>query len=77
MYYNTDSRFICIKCGKENKILTGIHRYRNREYLHVKDVFCLNCNEVTKNVEVRIYDEYEEVNNHLPELYNQYYNKSE
>ena len=56
------SRFICLKCMKENMLATGIQRnHSQREKGHVKDLFCLRCGFVTKNEEVRYCDVYEEI----------------
>ena len=46
----TASNFICLKCGKMG---IPIHRKRSREKGHVKDLFCVHCNEVTHQMELR------------------------
>lgn len=47
------SRFICLKCMKENMVGQGIQRYNQREMNHIKDLYCIYCKIVTKNLEVR------------------------
>ena len=43
------SRFLCYKHLGENYIGSGIQRYgHQREKFHCKDLFCLQCNEITK-----------------------------
>lgn len=51
------SRFICLKCKKNNLVGAGIQRGKQREKYHVKDLFCINCKERTKNIEVRYKDD--------------------
>lgn len=67
------SRFICIRCEKQNHILDGIQRVKQREKYHIKDCLCLTCGMETKNVEVRFCDDYNDVYLHIPELVNKYY----
>lgn len=55
------SRFICMRCMSENMLARGIQRQRQRERKHVKDLYCLKCREVTKCIEVRFCDSYEEI----------------
>lgn len=55
------SRFICMKCMNENMLARGIQRQKQREQKHVKDLYCLKCGEVTKCIEVRFCDSYEEI----------------
>lgn len=55
------SRFICLKCMQENMLARGIQRQKQREQKHVKDLYCLKCGEVTKCIEVRFCDSYEEI----------------
>lgn len=55
------SKFICCKCLKENRVGDGIQRRRQREKGHTKDLFCLCCQEVTKNTEVRYCDSFQEL----------------
>lgn len=55
------SRFICLRCLKQNHIGDGIQRFgRQRPIEHEKDLYCLNCKIVTQNMEVRYCDDYEE-----------------
>ena len=42
-------------------LASGIQRQRQREQKHVKDLYCLKCGEVTKCIEVRFCDSYEEI----------------
>ena len=70
------SRFICLQCLKENKLGAGIQRTRRREKNHIKDLTCLNpgCNgTVTKNVEVRFFDNFDAVMLKAEELRVKYY----
>lgn len=60
------STFICLECRKEN--MPGIQRNLSKEWGHVKTMYCPWCNEVTKNVEVRFMDNYEEVRRDIPRL---------
>lgn len=55
------SRFICMKCMRENMIVTGMQRKNQREIGHTKDIFCIGCKEITKNIEVRYCDNYDEI----------------
>ena len=55
------SRFICLKCMNENMLASGIQRQRQRERKHIKDLYCLKCREVTKCIEIRFCDSYEEI----------------
>lgn len=55
------SRFICLRCLKQNHIGDGIQRFgRQRPIEHEKNLYCLNCKIVTQNMEVRYCDDYEE-----------------
>jgi hypothetical protein len=68
------SRFICCKCLQENMIGTGIQReHKQREKNHVKDLYCLVDKEVTKNLEVRYCDIFEEMMDKASELHIEYY----
>ena len=67
------SRFICLKCETENMIGDGIQRGKQREKFHIKDLFCLECGDVTKNVEVRYCDDYAEIMGNVDELKEEYY----
>ena len=55
------SQFICMKCMNENMLARGIQRQRQRERKHVKDLYCLRCSEITKCIEVRFCDSYDEI----------------
>lgn len=69
------SRWICLRCLKENRVGEGIQRGRKqREKFHIKDLSCL-CNslEPTKNVEVRYCDSFKEIMDKAEELHNEYY----
>ena len=67
------SRFICLKCLQLNNVGDGIQRDKPRPKFHVKDLYCINCDCITKNTEIRYNDFIEEVNPKLKELQNLYY----
>lgn len=71
------SRFICIKCLKENCLGSGIQRGpRQREKGHIKDMTCFNsgCNgEITKNIEVRYCDDFAAILEKAKELHTELY----
>ena len=68
------SRFVCCKHLGENYIGTGIQRYgHQREKFHCKDLFCLQCNEITKNVEIRWCDDYLEMLDYAQQIRSRYY----
>lgn len=68
------SRFICCKHLGENYIGSGIQRYgHQREKFHCKDLFCLQCNEITKNLEIRWCDDYLEVYEMAQQIRSCYY----
>ena len=72
------SRFICCKCLKENQIGSGIQRANQREKGHIKDLTCINpgCNgDITKNIEVRYCDSFDEMMEKAKELHREYYGK--
>lgn len=73
------SRFICCKCLTENFIGAGIQRGgKQREKGHVKDLTCINkgCNgEITKNIEVRYCDSFEEMMIEAEKIHIEYYGK--
>ena len=72
------SRFICCKCLKENQIGSGIQRVNQREKGHVKDLTCINpgCNgDITKNIEVRYCDSFDEMMEKAEKLHREYYGK--
>lgn len=55
------SRFICLKHCGINYIGEGIQRDRQREKGHIKNLYCLDCREITKNLEIRYCDDYLEM----------------
>lgn len=70
------SRFICCKCLQENCVGRGIQRSHQREKFHIKDLTCINtgCDgKITKNIEVRYNDDYDEVFQKAIELHEYYY----
>ena len=73
------SRFICCKCMKENYVGFGIQRGgRQREKNHIKDLTCLNrgCDGmITKNLEVRYCDSFQEMMDKAEKLHIRYYGK--
>ena len=73
------SRFICCKCLKENQIGSGIQRANQRSKYHIKDLTCINsgCNgDITKNIEVRYCDSFDEMMQKAEELHREYYNNT-
>ena len=69
------SRFICLRCQNINHIGDGIQRRRQKEKYHIKDLFCLNCQEVTKNMEIRWCDDLDEISHRAEEISEMYYTK--
>lgn len=71
------SRFICCRCLKENRIGLGIQRGgHQREKGHIKDLTCINpgCDgTITKNIEIRYCDGFEEIMEKAKELHKVYY----
>ena len=70
------SRFICLKCMKLNQLGSGIQRGgHQREKYHIKDLMCLNCKDedITKNIEVRWCDNYDEIYKKAVEIRSRYY----
>lgn len=65
------SDFICLSCGRV--IMKGIQRPRQREHLHIKDLYCVFEKKTVKSVEVRWCDEEVEIREHIPELKREYY----
>ena len=55
------SRFICLHCMNENMVVAGIQRKQQREKGHIKDISCLYCKSITKNIEIRYCDSYDEI----------------
>lgn len=69
------SRFICLKCLNINEVGDGIQRANQREKGHVKDLHCISCGCVTKNIEVRHCDWLEEIKDKAEKLHIKYYGK--
>lgn len=69
------SRFICLKHCGENLVGLGIQRSRQRKKHHIKDLYCLQCNEVVKNLEVRHCDSFQEMMDKAKVLHIEYYGK--
>lgn len=68
------SRFICCKCLKDNHVGDGIQRFgHQREKLHVKNLYCLFCGEITRNAEIRWCDSREEIMENAMEVHREYY----
>lgn len=70
------SRFLCIKHMGENYIGAGIQRSNQREKWHVKDLYCMFCKCITKNMEIRWCDTYEEIYNKAINVRNKYYKEN-
>lgn len=72
------SHFICIKHQGENCLGAGIQRGgHQREKWHRKDLYCVKCREVTKNLEVRWCDDYIEAYEIAEKLREEYYPETE
>ena len=71
------SRFICLKCLKENQLGSGIQRANQREKGHTKNLYCIYCNEITRNTEVRWRDSYDEMMDKAIEVHREYYSEYE
>ena len=72
------SRFICCKCLKENSIGSGIQRSNQRRKYHIKNLTCINpcCNgDITKNIEVRYCDSFDEMMKKAEKLHLELYGK--
>lgn len=67
------SRFICLKHCGENFTGSGIQRGKIRERFHIKDLYCPQCKEIVKNLEVRYCDDFEEIMNKAVELHKEIY----
>lgn len=67
------SSFICLKHLGINYVGEGIQRDRQREKGHIKDLYCLECNKVTKNLEIRYCDDYLEMFDRAGNLQREYY----
>lgn len=71
------SRFICCKCLDDNPVGGGIQRGgKQREKGHVKNLYCIQCRTITKNVEVRYCDNYFEAMERALELHKEYYEEA-
>lgn len=69
------SQFICLRCLQLNQLGDGIQRSHQRERLHVKDLTCINCKCITKNIEVRHCDWIEDIKEEAARLHIKYYEK--
>ena len=69
------SRFICLSHVGINEIGNGIQRSHQREKGHIKDLYCLKCQSVTKNLEIRWCDGLDEMMEYAEELHIEYYGK--
>ena len=67
------SRFICLSHLGINEIGNGIQRSNQREKGHIKDLYCLQCQDTTKNLEVRYCDSFDEMMQKAEELHREYY----
>ena len=67
------SQFICLFHIGINQIGNGIQRGNQREKGHVKDLYCLQCQDVTKNLEIRYCDSFEEMMGKAEKLHKEYY----
>ena len=67
------SQFICLSHVGINQIGSGIQRNNQREKGHVKDLFCLQCQDITKNLEIRYCDSFAEMMDKAKELHREYY----
>lgn len=71
------SKFICCKCLTENQMGAGIQRIQQREKGHIKDLTCLKCNKITKNVEIRYCETFEEMLREAKKVHLQEYSKED
>ena len=68
------SKFICLKCLSSTGTIPGIQRYFGlKEENHVKDLWCCNCKETTKCLEVRSKDLFYEKMEKAKEIRENYY----
>ena len=66
------SRFICLKHCGENHVLDGLQRGgHQREKKHIKDAFCIECEDITKKQEIRYSDSIDETMQKAKELKNE------
>ena len=74
------SVFICLKClDWKFTYIQGIQRSNQRSKYHIKDLTCINpgCNgDITKNIEVRYCDSFDEMMRKAEELHKEYYGKA-
>lgn len=71
------SKFICLRCLRENQVGNGIHRQNTKEKDHIKDIICL-CTHLgmkTKNLEVRWCDDMDERMKQAMRLKPKYYDE--
>lgn len=73
------SRFICLRCLKENYVGSGISRPNTKEKDHKKDLCCMCTNfEVkTKNLEVRWKDNFDERMEYAKKIRSEYYDEND
>ena len=69
------SRFICLRCLNINQLGDGIQRSQQRKKFHIKDLTCMNCQCITKNIEIRHCDWQEEIKDKAEKLHIRYYGK--
>nr|DAV11481.1 MAG TPA: hypothetical protein [Caudoviricetes sp.] len=68
------SRFLCCKHLGENFIGQGIQRKgKQRPKYHLKDIFCIQCQSITKNIEVRWCDDYLDIYEKAREIHKELY----
>lgn len=72
------SRFICLRCLKENKVGDGIPRPNLREKNHIKDLTCLCTGLIykTENLEVRYCDSFDERMERAKEIQCKHYDEN-
>ena len=73
------SSFICLKClDWKFTYIQGIQRGgHQREKGHTKNLYCIYCNEITRNTEVRWRDSYDEMMDRAIEVHREYYSEYE
>ncbi len=69
------SRFICLRCLKENCVGQGIPRPNTKEIDHIKNIrcLCIHTEYKTKNLEVRWCDDYKERMERAIEIRHKFY----
>lgn len=73
------SRWICLRCMKENMVGDGLQRGgHQREKGHIKNLICLctKLNDRTKNLEVRWCDSFNERMEYAKEIQKEFYDKN-